>query len=278
LSGEKFIKKLIICFVFTIFYNNVLVMNIGGTKRIGINPITRKINYKKIIDIYYIPHPDDETLSMGIAIADSVYKGHEVYLILLSQGFDSNVRNIINGKEFCKWHKKYHSPKKEGYKQLSYYEFGMLRQKEFLNAALDLGVSQKKIRICNFLNGKFNELDIEKIVLEYEKKYPNAFHNTTSFYDYNKTHKKLAKTLLRLYKLSKIKHVKFYLSPDKWSKTKGILQSNSHINRRVVKGISAYCTWNPTKLSYALGYHSVEVLFRLVRIQLVSKYNTYNKL
>jgi LmbE family N-acetylglucosaminyl deacetylase len=209
---------------------------------------------------------------MGVAIASSVYRGHEVHLILMSQGFDSDVRNIINGKQICKWHKKRHCPKKEGYNLLSYNKFGMLRQKEFLNASLALGVSKKNIFICNFVKGKFKADDIKKIVLEYEKKYPNAFHNTTSIYDYNNTHKKLASTLLRLYKEAKVKHVKFYLSPTKWEKVKGVIESNYHINGLVKKSISAYSTWNPQKLNYAIGYHSVGAEFRKLRIKLISKY------
>jgi LmbE family N-acetylglucosaminyl deacetylase len=268
-------------FIFTIVFNEAFTMNTGVEKKTSdhlqiyksAKPFV-KLNSKKVIDIYYIPHPDDETLSMGVAIADSVYKGHEVHLILLSQGFDSEARGIINGKDFCKWHKRYHYPKREGYNPLPYYKFGRLRRQEFMNASVDLGVVKKNIEICNFQNGNFNESDMKNIVLKYEEIYPYSYHNTTSIYDYNNTHKTTAKVLLELYRSAKIKHVKFYISPDKYRAVKGSVVSNSHINNLFRKSISDYSTWNPTQSSYAIGYHSVGILFRIARKKMISKYYT----
>jgi LmbE family N-acetylglucosaminyl deacetylase len=280
LKVKKLGMTLVMSLMATIILNNVFTLNIVGTKETSVNNSPPKIYThkktctKKIIEIYYIPHPDDETLSMGVAIANSIYKGNEVHLILLSQGFDSDTINIINGKEFCKWHKKRHNPVKEGYNLLSYYEFGMSRQKEFLNASMDLGVSKKNIHICNFYKGNFSDMDVKKIVLKYEKMYPNALHNTTSFYDYNKTHKKIAEILCKLYKYNKIKYVKFYISPNKWRKLKGIVVLNPNINSRVRKSISDYSTWEPKKSSYAIGYHSVGNQFKIVQKKLISMYVT----
>ena len=265
------VKKLIvtfsICLLIFIIINNIFVVNTKGAIKIAIPPFK-----EKTIDLYFIPHPDDETLSMGVAIANSVYEGNEVHLILFSKGSDSSARNIINGKELCNWHKKYHRHNQKKYKTLTCSKFGNLRLKEFVNASMDLGVPKRNIHICNFHNEKFNEIDIREVILKYQKKYPNARNNTTSFYDDHKTHKMIAKTVYRLYREDKIKDVKFYISPYKWKKTKGIVKSNFHINSRIIKSISDYSTWNPRKSCYAIGYHSVGTLFKLLREKLISKY------
>jgi LmbE family N-acetylglucosaminyl deacetylase len=214
---------------------------------------------------------------MGIAIADSVYKGNEVHLILFSHGGDSNSRDRINGVGFCKWHNKYHIPSEEGYKRLTIKKLGRFRVKEFIFAALDLGVQIKNIDICDFYEDKFKETDIKKIVLKYVKMYPNARNNTTSYLDDHKTHKKIGNTLYGLYKSGKIKQVRFFISPSKWENVKGTAISNPKVMKRVVKSISDYSTWKPKESLYAIGYHSAGYLFDVVRKKAVSLYHGPNQ-
>jgi LmbE family N-acetylglucosaminyl deacetylase len=278
LKDRKLEKTLILCFIANIISTYLFTFNVGASAKISISPILRKLNCKKIVDIYYIPHPDDETLSMGVAIANSVYNGNEVHLILLSDGNDSKARATINRDLLCRLHKKHLNSVKSGYATLSCEKFGKSRLKEFINASIDLGVKKKNINICNFPNEEFTGMDIANIILEYNKMYPGANHNTTSFYDDHKTHKKMGATLLRLYNNGEISHVRLFISPNKWSKVKGTVEKNPKINNRVIKSMQDYCIWNPQKSNYAIGYHSVRILFKIVREKLISKYNKPEKL
>jgi LmbE family N-acetylglucosaminyl deacetylase len=268
----RFLICSLFCFVFIIMNT----INIEAMKKKEVES-THGNNVNKIIDLYYIPHPDDETLSMGVAIADSVYNGNEVHLILLSNGKDSNTRDQINGVKFCRLHNKYHVPSIEGYKPLTMKMFGRLRVKEFINAAIALGVQKKNIDICNFNDSKFKEEDISRIALKYAKSYPNSRCNTTSYYDNHRSHKKIAITLYGLYKQDKIKVVRFFISPSKWGDIKGIVISNPKLKDIIIKSISNYSIWNPQESLYAIGYHSVGYLFEMVKKQLVSKYHSPSK-
>ena len=49
--------------------------------------------------LYFAPHQDDELLTMGLDICESVKKRMDVHVILCADGSKSGVRNVLkNGK------------------------------------------------------------------------------------------------------------------------------------------------------------------------------------
>lgn len=66
----------------------------------------------------YAPHPDDEMLSMGLAILHYIASGYEVHLVSMNSGGALGVANTLNGTTHCSLgteHPYTHDPDREGY-------------------------------------------------------------------------------------------------------------------------------------------------------------------
>jgi len=69
----------------------------------------------------YAPHPDDETLSMGLAMVYYLANGVDVHLVSMNSGAALGVANTLNGVTGCSVpadHPYTHSPAREGYEPL----------------------------------------------------------------------------------------------------------------------------------------------------------------
>lgn len=72
---------------------------------------------------FYAPHPDDETLSMGLAMLHYIANGFEVHLVSMCDGSADGVANTLNGSAngtpiVCSTpadHPYIHNPDREGY-------------------------------------------------------------------------------------------------------------------------------------------------------------------
>lgn len=85
----------------------------------------------------YAPHPDDETLSMGLALIHFIASGYEVHLVSMTNGDAIGVTNTLNGSNgtgpvTCTIgdHPYVHSPAREGYPELTVADIGAARLKE----------------------------------------------------------------------------------------------------------------------------------------------------
>ena len=70
----------------------------------------------------YSPHPDDELLSMGLAIVYYLANGVDVHLVSMNNGGAIGVANTLNGATGCSVpadHPYTHSPTREGYPTLT---------------------------------------------------------------------------------------------------------------------------------------------------------------
>jgi hypothetical protein len=125
--------------------------------------------------IFYSPHQDDETISMGASIAEHVRKGRPVYVVLFTNGAGSNAINILNGKEKCSSHNTFH------HFNLSLQDLINARNDEFIAACKKLGVH--RVYIAN--NGKgFDEsiglknmvTKFKDLILYFQNHYSNISH------------------------------------------------------------------------------------------------------
>ncbi|OGQ92765.1 MAG: hypothetical protein A2284_12420 [Deltaproteobacteria bacterium RIFOXYA12_FULL_61_11] len=85
--------------------------------------------------VFFSPHPDDESLSMGGAIAEHVAAGRAVFVELLTHGDKSGILTVLGNGKSCDWHEGTHQY------ALSVEAFGMARVQEFLAATARLGVT-----------------------------------------------------------------------------------------------------------------------------------------
>lgn len=71
---------------------------------------------------FYSPHPDDETLSMGLAMVQYLSTGVETHLVSMNSGGAIGVANTLNGVTACSVpgdHPYTHAPAREGYAPLT---------------------------------------------------------------------------------------------------------------------------------------------------------------
>src|SRR5687767_8913584 len=78
--------------------------------------------------LFVVAHPDDETLAMGVSIAE--HAGENVHVLILTAGTGSSAINMINGTAYSAWCGCTHNPATEGYSPLTVEQFGQARQTE----------------------------------------------------------------------------------------------------------------------------------------------------
>ena len=91
--------------------------------------------------LYFIPHQDDELLTMGIDIVNSVNLGMDVHVILCVNGSKSSVKKTLNNGKTCSFHKNKHTY------DLIFRDFVSARDREFIESCICLGIPISNIHI-----------------------------------------------------------------------------------------------------------------------------------
>ena len=170
--------------------------------------------------IYYVPHQDDETLSMSVDILNNVEQGSNVILLLYTRGEGSRALKQLNGLSYSSYWKGFHNPQKEGYVPISQEKFVTARTQEFQGAARKLGVAANNV-LVHPINGALTVDALQEAMLDMEAKYPGALHKTMSYYDTHSQHAIAGKALRGLLAKNKIKEGLFFVSIDDWMSSRG---------------------------------------------------------
>jgi len=256
--------------------------------------------------VYFVPHADDETLSMAPDIINHLRLGYDVHLVLISHGEHSSAQFVINNfkgelpgqvdpkgqKYLCPWHKRHHDPVKEHYLDqddgmVDLDEIGDSRVREFLAAGEALGVPASNLHVYDVTNGFFTEEKIRPIYDEFIERYPEALFRTMSQWDWHPDHAFLGKLLTLYEKEGKVKPIQtaYFLSAYKTRFTKYKLPVKEYTGyflhesdrKKAKDAIGVYKRWDPQKGWYGLGYHSVRSQFDDVEKNMVFKYHVSNK-
>ncbi len=217
--------------------------------------------------IYFVPHQDDELLSMGVDICKSVSKGKDVHVVLCTDGSSSSVKNVLNNGKQCNKH-----PGEHIYK-LSIEEFIKARDNEFIDSCKALGIKYCNIHIPDE-RGKDGSLDLS-VAVNIVKKYlmqidKNAIVCTISQNNgpkQHRDHKTLGKACENLQNKGIIRKLKLFIEPYHFDQIRDnawmipvsptVISSNSDALMKIKSAISSYSYWNPQEQRYAVGYHSV---------------------
>lgn len=235
--------------------------------------------------VIYSPHPDDETLSLGMAIAEYVQSGFEVHLVLLSQGKTTKAIDSINGNvdintSVASAFKGRHIPALEGYSALTQDQIGAARIREFQAAAGLLRIPLSQIHTQETYDGDlFTIENIKKIMTGYAEMFPKAMHMTMSTIDIHPQHR-VAGEALRLVSLEKNIASSYAVSRTTWKrllKRKLVYPASipelhwikpiPHNSNSVLNATLPYCAWNPYNGSFAIGYTSVTNQFENLRTE-----------
>lgn len=224
--------------------------------------------------IFYAPHPDDDAIAMAGAIREHKDAGRQVYMVLLTNGFNSGLRDILNGNTLCTWHNTYHDC------NLTQDQVNWARKVEFIQSAKALGADS--IFILNDGSGInedpniYDTIDavnkIVQTVLQFEGRFPGASHKLVSgYYDVdpwggrNPTHKACwdAGFILRdnygIWDL-KFYRVYVYYFPANQRTSQYQLYLNSSQKTKKQAAILEYKKFYTYYGRYGLGYHSVSGL------------------
>lgn len=225
--------------------------------------------------IFYAPHADDETLNMGITIAEHVAASREVHVVLMTHGRSSGALSVINGTTTGSYWVLPHNPTVEGYSPLTVDDFADARIREFHNSCGQLGVPVANRHIYylddpSSSNGEtVTYAEAKTVIQSYVNQFPDADHYTLSYHDIHPDHAALGQALRDLYNAGAITNaVRFVISMatrnDYESRGATIpgggwkdVPTDNVIKQKVINACRCYSAWAPVEGSYAIGYHSV---------------------
>jgi len=219
----------------------------------------------KQVAIFYVPHEDDESLSMCVAIRSSIREGYDVKVVLLTRGEGSGAIQTLNSKPYNL--------------HLTKTEFSDARIQEAKRALLALGVSMDNLDIRDLGDGNTEVNEVEDVIVEYNTKYPSAIHNSMSYKDVHPDHSHSGSALLELYNKGLVKNAKFYINVLQFSSIKGTYDKyDSKLDHTPIhNALNSYKIWDPANKDYAIGYHSVKQTFDTVSANPRSKYHLANE-
>ncbi|KFZ40182.1 PIG-L family deacetylase [Thermoactinomyces vulgaris] len=223
--------------------------------------------------VFYAPHADDETLNMGITIAEHVAASRPTYVVLMTRGRLTSALQAINGEIYSGYWKGYHNPSFEGYEPLTKDTLAQARVTEFHHACTQLGVPREN-QFVEYLDNPSKEETLEydeakAIIRKYIIMFPDADHYTLSYHDVHPDHAHVGQALLDLYNEGEINYyVRFIISMATrmqleskgdpipgggWKDT----PTDSTIQQKLINACRCYSAWAPLLGAYAIGYHSV---------------------
>lgn len=227
--------------------------------------------------VFFAPHADDETLNMGITIAEHVAAGRDTHVVLMTHGRVTGVLDMLNGSAYSGYWKATHNPSFEGYSPLTKSDLEQARIREFHHACAQLGVSAAN-RHVEYLDDpsstggeSITKAEAKAVIQNYIAAYPDADHFTLSYHDIHPDHAAVGQALLDLYNEGKIVNAaRFIISMATrmdyesrgatipgWKDT----PTNQTIVNRLTNACRCYAAWSPTVGSFAVGYHSVASQF-----------------
>jgi len=248
-------------------------------------------------DVYlYIPHPDDETLSMGLAATYYLSLGLTVHFVFMSRGPVTMASTGLDGARFCNPHQYTHDPANEHFANPAMTEddIAAVRIAEGVSAAGAMGTVNGAGPVYiheGSLGYKFGGDDwqnptgvpeAQAIMAALVDAGGNSFHHTMSDTDRHPDHACLGHALRNLKNDPvygpRLTGSRFFVSRLYWNYTKypDVAQqaglnwvSRSISNGRLPEYVDVlrkrvgpvYGAWNPAGNTYAVGWHQVQNQF-----------------
>lgn len=221
--------------------------------------------------LFVAAHPDDETLAMGVAIAEHAAAGQDVHVLWLTRGQASGARDRINGDALSGWWGVLHEPAAEGYTPLSPAAFGAARITEASNAVACLGAVT--VHEAGLPDGGVTQPDAEAaIVAVADQIAPGSAVRLKSHshtVDDHGDHLAAGNAVLTLGDTDpgRFSDRRYYVLPWYWADPRLAQVSwgwdgpaDADVEARAVNACRAYGAWSPPH-SYAIGWHSVPYLW-----------------
>ncbi|MGM7702982.1 PIG-L deacetylase family protein [Pseudalkalibacillus sp. Hm43] len=220
----------------------------------------------KGVAIFYSPHPDDETLSMGSTIVHYIKQGYDVHVVLLTEGGGSAVKGKIN--------EKLQNEKKA---PLTVEEFKKARVKEFKLAVSELGADEENVHIYGFTDGNLKIDNVNSVMANFDERYPKAQHFAFSYYDPHPDHAATGKALRDLLQSGRVNEGMFFVPRYVDVNVGEIAPFEFRYLKDVKPALDAYGIWNPENGFYSIGKISVTESFKLMEKDPKNKWHKLEK-
>lgn len=194
--------------------------------------------------IWYVPHPDDESIFMGGSIA-RVRDRRNILVVLTRGGGSTAVRKISErlGRE------------------LTVEEFMAGRQAELAAAVAALGVRPRDVIQHDLPDGSITEADVFQIVTAMAARHPGAAHRTLSYVDPHPDHRTTGRALRRAYDEGVVADVLFYM-PVPIMTARKFQRAPLGVPDVAAKraALEEYRRWAPEEGRFAIGATSVTTI------------------
>ncbi|GGO06387.1 PIG-L family deacetylase [Saccharibacillus kuerlensis] len=218
------------------------------------------------VNLFFIPHQDDEALTFGAGIRNHLNTGDECHVILYTDGSSSNVFRQLNGETKSSMHRKLLNPKAEGYTPLGRSDLIRCRNDEFLRSCEALGLPAQNVHVVQEMQDGTTTVEAcEALIREFADRYHGARIKTfTDLGGNHRDHANMGRAALNLYQQEKIADLRLYIEPYNLRQAKKarrkleVLKERPESNREsVVASLREYKKWDPQREQFAIGYHSV---------------------
>lgn len=156
---------------------------------------------QKPVTVFYIPHQDDEVLSMSVGIVNHLWHGHDVHVVLYTDGKPSDyAANNLNRD----------LRNNGGFEPLTKDEMVTVRNDEFYRSCLAMGVTHENIHIDPV--SALNKSNLKDLILRYEDYLNKPNHKAMSYRDLARSHSVSGQALNELYNAGQVaKPPRFYI-------------------------------------------------------------------
>lgn len=217
--------------------------------------------------IWHVPHPDDETLGMGWAIAESAEEGRRNIIVMYTAGERSVVRHGLNAAYLNALLAMPFADRPHPGRYLTKTSFGQARIAESRAALMVLGVQEEDVIYVGLPDGALSVIEALKVMRKLDELFPGAKHRSTSILDPHRDHQRLARALFRFAAEKEargepvgIAFYRVYGHEPIYSRTSAIARPVSDMERKR-EALAEFGVWRPEEGRFGVGARSVPALF-----------------
>lgn len=225
--------------------------------------------------VFYAPHADDETLSMGVDIGNHLVAGRDVVVVLVTQSASVGMLGLLNGAVVDPVSGVRHDPVREQYLgpltdgRLTADVVGQARVREWRSACgvYDAFGGGRLAVVALGRPEGLTSADVQDVVRDVEAQHPRASHKAMSWTDPHPDHAACGSALRSLRDDGTITDARFYVQRNHLdvARAQGLVVHDvppaEGVADAVRRACACYRAWNPAAGSYGFGYRSVRALF-----------------
>ncbi|OLT17219.1 hypothetical protein BJF80_03335 [Serinicoccus sp. CUA-874] len=206
--------------------------------------VARTRRLRREVSVWYVPHPDDESIFMGGSIA--ALPDHRHVLVLLTAGEGSQA---------------IHSLRRRLGQDIGLEEFVAARDREFVAAVQRLGVDPADVYRAGLPDGALSEDAVLAVIRRHARRHPRAAHRTMSYLDPHTDHATAGRALRRAHREGLVRDAGFYLPVPQVVDERADRVTLADAARAAKKAaLAEYRLWDPEQGRYAIGRRSVSEL------------------